>query len=248
MPRTGVADMPLHWGKAPRWLFQRMVQLSRQIVLVLVEEYGPQEILVRLSDPHWFQAFGCVLGFDWHSSGLTTTVGGALKEGLRGLEGDTGLYIAGGKGRTSRRTPEEIVAFADKEGFLPEPLVYASRMAAKVDSSALQDGYQVYHHLFIFTIGAGPGACPYRRYRRRRKQVDQAVREMFLAGVSTRRVGEVLARLTGEPVSAQTVSRIARTLDREVEAFHRRPLGGNYLYLILDGIYLKERTGVGARR
>ena len=97
-------------------------------------------------------------------------------------------------------------------------------------------------------VGAGPGACPYRRYRRRRKQVDQAVREMFLAGVSTRRVGEVLARLTGEPVSAQTVSRIARTLDREVEAFHRRPLGGNYLYLILDGIYLKERTGVGARR
>jgi hypothetical protein len=150
MPRTGIASLPLHYGAAPRWLFERMVRLARQITLVLVEEYGPQEVLARLSDPLWFQAFGCVLGFDWHSSGLTTTVCGALKEGLRGLERDSGLCVAGGKGRTSRRTPAEVETFAERFGFLPEPLVYASRMAAKVDSAALQDGYQLYHHTFIF--------------------------------------------------------------------------------------------------
>ena len=150
MPRTGIAHLPLHYGAAPRWLFERMVRLARQITLVLVEEYGSQEVLARLSDPLWFQAFGCVLGFDWHSSGLTTTVCGALKEGLRGLEGDSGLCVAGGKGKTSRRTPAEVEVFAERFGFLPAPLVYASRMAAKVDSAALQDGYQIYHHTFIF--------------------------------------------------------------------------------------------------
>jgi len=150
MPRTGIASLPLHYGAAPRWLFERMVRLARQITLVLVEEYGPQEVLARLSDPLWFQAFGCVLGFDWHSSGLTTTVCGALKESLRGLERDSGLCVAGGKGKTSRRTPAEVEAFAERFGFLPAPLVCASRMAAKVDSAALQDGYQIYHHTFIF--------------------------------------------------------------------------------------------------
>jgi hypothetical protein len=150
MPRTGIASLPLHYGAAPRWLFERMVRLARQITLVLVEEYGPQEVLARLSDPLWFQAFGCVLGFDWHSSGLTTTVCGALKEGLRGLERDSGLCVAGGKGKTSRRTPAEVEAYAERFGFLPTPLVYASRMAAKVDSAALQDGYQLYHHTFFF--------------------------------------------------------------------------------------------------
>jgi len=153
MPRTGIASLPLHYGAAPHWLFERMVRLARQITLVLVEEYGPAEVLARLSDPPWFQAFGCVLGFDWHSSGLTTTVCGALKEGLRGLERDSGLCVAGGKGKTSRRTPAEVEAFAERFGFLPAPLVYASRMAAKVDSAALQDGYQIYHHTFIFVPG-----------------------------------------------------------------------------------------------
>ncbi len=155
MPRTGIANLPLHYGTAPRWLFERMVRLARQITLVLVEEYGPHEVLARLSDPLWFQAFGCVLGFDWHSSGLTTTACGALKEGLRGLERDSGLCVAGGKGKTSRRTPAEVEVFAERFGFLPAPLVYASRMAAKVDSAALQDGYQLYHHTFIFVPDGG---------------------------------------------------------------------------------------------
>src|ERR671926_1461230 len=103
--RTGVAQLPLHGGKAPAWLFQRMVRLGREIVRLIVEDYGPEEILKRISDPYWFQSLGCVLGFDWHSSGVTTTVCGALKEGLRGLESDTGIYVCGGEGATSRKTP-----------------------------------------------------------------------------------------------------------------------------------------------
>ncbi len=149
--RTGIAYLPLHGGKAPPWLFQRMVKLSRQITIAIVGEYGPQEMLRRLSHPYWFQAFGCVLGFDWHSSGVTTTLCGALKEGIRGLEKDLGLFVAGGKGRTSRLTPSEIESWGEKISLDPGPLVYSSRMAAKVDTSALQDGYQLYHHCFIFT-------------------------------------------------------------------------------------------------
>lgn len=150
--RTGTADLPLHSGKCPPWLFERMKRLGAAVVEVVAAEYGPGEVLRRLADPYWFQALGCVLGFDWHSSGLTTTVCGALKEGLRGKEGDTGLLIAGGKGRTSRQTPAEIIAHADSCGISSgDDLVYASRMSAKVDNTALQDGYQLYHHVFFFT-------------------------------------------------------------------------------------------------
>jgi len=149
--RTGIANLPLHYGKAPPWLFARMTKLAREITIAISAEFGPKEMLHRLSDPFWFQALGCVLGYDWHSSGVTTTVCGALKEGIRGLETDLGLFIAGGKGKTSRKTPAEIenVGHLLKSG--PSSLVYASRMSAKVDSSALQDGYQLYHHTFFFT-------------------------------------------------------------------------------------------------
>jgi hypothetical protein len=149
--RTGTANLPLHGGKAPAWLFSRMTKLAREITVAIVSDFGPNEMLYRLSDPYWFQAFGCVLGFDWHSSGVTTTVCGAVKEGIKGMESDLGFFVAGGKGATSRRTPSEI----EKAGHLisadPGKLVYASRMAAKVDSNAVQDGYQLYHHVFCFT-------------------------------------------------------------------------------------------------
>jgi hypothetical protein len=130
-----------------------MVRLAREITANIVQEYGSEEVLRRLSDPYWFQAFGCVLGFDWHSSGVTTTVTGALKEGLRGTEKDLGIYVGGGKGAVSRRTPGEITAYCDKLSLDPRALVYASRMSAKVDSAAVQDGYQLYHHAFFFTPG-----------------------------------------------------------------------------------------------
>jgi hypothetical protein len=148
--KTGTADLPLHYGKVPRWLFQRMARLAGEITTVMVDEFGTVEFLRRLADPFWFQAFGCVLGYDWHSSGLTTVTCGALKEGLKGLGGELGLYVAGGKGATSRRTPAEIEARGGDLAVDPADLVYASRMAAKVDSAALQDGYQIYHHAFIF--------------------------------------------------------------------------------------------------
>src|ERR1051326_9180047 len=149
--RTGSAHLPLHGGRAPAWLFPRMVRLSREIAAHIVEEYGSDEMLRRLSDPYWFQAFGCVLGFDWHSSGVTTTVCGALKEGLRGTERDLGIYVGGGKGATSRKTTAEIAAACERLGRDPQPLIYASKISAKVDNAAVQDGYQLYHHAFVFT-------------------------------------------------------------------------------------------------
>ena len=106
--RTGTATLPLHTGRAPRWLFQRMTALSRALTETIVIEHGPSAFLQRLADPFWFQAFGCILGFDWHSSGVTTTVCGALKQGLAGAETDTSIYVAGGKGRASRKTPDEL--------------------------------------------------------------------------------------------------------------------------------------------
>lgn len=120
----------------------------------MVADRGADELLRRLSDPFWFQAFGCVLGFDWRSSGVMTTVTGALKEGLRGVEHELGIYSQGGKGATSRKTPGEIRSRCDRLTLDPEPLIHASRMAAKVDSAAVQDGYQLYHHAFFFS-GAG---------------------------------------------------------------------------------------------
>ncbi len=149
--RSGTAQLPLHTGKAPRWLFQRMVRLSREIVGHIVTDYGPTVLLERLSDPFWFQALGCVLGFDWHSSGVTTTTCGAIKEGIRGREHELGFYAAGGKGGTSRKTPAEIMAACEHTGTAANRLVHASRMSAKVDSAGIQDGYQLYHHAFFFS-------------------------------------------------------------------------------------------------
>jgi len=173
MQRTGTATLPLHYGKAPYWLFKRMTLLAREIIIALVSEFSPEEILKRLSDPYWFQAFGCVLGFDWHSSGLTTTVMGAVKEGIRGLEKDLGLFVAGGKGLTSRKTPEQIEFIGDRHSIDTKKLIYASRIAAKVDNTAVQDGYQLYHHAFVFTSrghwavvqqGMNPDSKTARRY------------------------------------------------------------------------------------
>lgn len=147
-----IAELPLHGGKAPPWLFKRMARLAGAVTMAIVDEHGPETMLERLSDPWWFQAFGCVLGFDWHSSGLTTVTCGALKEATKLFGDDLGILVAGGKGGTSRRAPDEIAAASDRHGITGgERLIHASRISAKVDSSAVQDGYQVYHHSFIFT-------------------------------------------------------------------------------------------------
>jgi hypothetical protein len=130
-----------------------MVGLARGILGHVVADYGPNEVLERLADPFWFQAFGCVLGFDWHSSGVTTTTCGAIKEAVSGLEGDFGFVVAGGKGAASRKTPFEIARACERLGQDPALLVKASRLAAKVDNTAVQDGHQLYHHCFLFTPG-----------------------------------------------------------------------------------------------
>lgn len=152
--KTGIASFPLDYGTCPKWLFERMTRLSRSIIQAIVEGFGAEEFLRRLSDPVWFQSLGCVLAFDWNSSGVTTTTCGALKAGVYGLEKDLGIFICGGKGKTSRKTPEQIVQWADRLSFSQEQankLVYSSKISAKVDNTAIQDGFQLYHHSFIFT-------------------------------------------------------------------------------------------------
>lgn len=150
MRKTGTTALPLHAGSCPRWLFPRMVNLSREIATLIVNEYGTQEFVKRISDPFFFQSLGCVIGFDWHSSGLTTTTCGALKEALSAEH--HGIVVCGGKGARSRKTPDEIDKNAESFGFKTkktEELKKASRMSAKVDNALLQDGYQLYHHAFF---------------------------------------------------------------------------------------------------
>jgi hypothetical protein len=149
--RTGSANLPLHGGRAPRWLFDRMSQLAPAIVEIILLEQGHAAFLERISDPYWFQTFGCVIGFDWHSSGVTTTVCGALKQGLAPRAHELGIYVAGGKGKTSLRTPAELQAFGRELALDGDALAYNSRMAAKVDSAAVQDGFGIYHHSFFLT-------------------------------------------------------------------------------------------------
>ena len=149
--RRQIAHLPLHGGKAPAWLFQRMHKMAGSVCQLIVADRGPGEMLNRLADPLWFQAFGCVLGFDWHSSGLTTVTCGALGEAYRRMGADLGIHVAGGKGGRSRKTPEQIAETADRQGLDGDRLIYASRMSAKVDSSAVQDGYQIYTHHFFFS-------------------------------------------------------------------------------------------------
>lgn len=151
MKRAGYADLPLHYGKVPPWLAERMARLGGAIVEALVIEYGKAEVVKRMSDPAWFQALGCVMGMDWHSSGITTSVIGALKKALNPKAAELGIYICGGRGRHSRNTPNELLTIADKTGLNGKELVKSSRLVAKVDNTAIQDGFQIYLHSFILT-------------------------------------------------------------------------------------------------
>jgi hypothetical protein len=154
MVSRGIATMGLDTGHCPPWLFKRMVALGREMIWAMRREYGADEFIKRIADPVWFQSFGTVLAFDWNSSGLTTILTAALKEAIRGREQELGIFICGGKGVTSRKTPEEIRRWGQillMPESVSEKLVYSSKMAAKVDSSLVQDGYQIYHHAFFFS-------------------------------------------------------------------------------------------------
>ena len=147
--RAGSADLPLHGGRVPAWLGERMTRLGAVVAQAVVHHYGRDELLRRLAHPFWFQSFGAVMGMDWHSSGITTSVIGALKRGLKPLEGELGLTVCGGRGRHSRATPAELIAAGERAGFDGAALGQASRLVAKVDSAALQDGFDLYLHGFV---------------------------------------------------------------------------------------------------
>src|SRR5687767_9237736 len=152
--RTGSADLPLHGGRVPPWLSTRMAKLGRVIVEAIVLEYGRDELLRRFAHPFWFQSFGAVMGMDWHSSGITTSVIGALKRGLGPLQDELGIYVCGGRGQHSRKTPDELKALGERIGFDGARLTRASRLVAKVDSAAVQDGFDLYlHGFFVTTAG-----------------------------------------------------------------------------------------------
>ncbi len=149
--KTGYADLPLHTGTVPKWLADRMMQMGTLIVESLVYNFGKKEVLLRLSDPLWFQSFGAVMGMDWHSSGITTSVMYALKRGLNPLAKDLGICVCGGRGKYSRKTPDELRLVSDMAGLDGDELIKASKLCAKVDNTAVQDGFQLYQHNFIVT-------------------------------------------------------------------------------------------------
>lgn len=173
MKRTGHADLPLHTGTVPKWLADRMMQMGTLIVESIVQNYGKREVLLRLSDPLWFQSFGAVMGMDWHSSGITTSVMYALKRGLNARAKELGLCVCGGRGKYSRQTPDELRFLGDATGMDADALIRASKLTAKVDNTAVQDGYQLYMHNFILADdgswavvqqGMNPAAKTARRY------------------------------------------------------------------------------------
>ncbi|MET1054576.1 MAG: DUF763 domain-containing protein [Pedobacter sp.] len=149
MKRSGTADMPLHYGHIPKWLAERMSRLGLAITEAIIAEYGTAEVLRRLSDPFWFQSLGAVMGMDWHSSGITTSVMGALKSSVNPLSKELGIYICGGKGKSSKNTPQELLLYSDRNGLNGNELLRCSKLSAKVDNTAVQDGFQLYMHSFV---------------------------------------------------------------------------------------------------
>lgn len=186
MQRTGVARLPLHYGKAPKWLVVRMQKLAKEIVTIIVDEHGREDFLKRISDPFWFQALGCVLGYDWHSSGVTTVVTGVLKQAIAPEE--HGIAVCGGKGKISLQAPLEIENVGQKFGFTNdkiETLRYASKMSAKVDNAAIQAGYQLYHHAFFVAENGKwaviqQGMCPQDRTARRYHWLSESAKSFVV--------------------------------------------------------------------
>lgn len=207
MRRTGVASLPLHGGRSPPWLFARMRRLAAVISRLIIREYGRQEFLRRLSDPVWFQSLGCAVGYDWHSSGVTTVLTAALREGLE--KEDLGVAVVGGKGRTSLSVPEKLIDVG-KRFCLPDSkadfLVRASRLAAKVDNAVLQDGYQLYHHAFLVTEDGGwaviqQGLSPRARLARRYHWLGEGVSSFVVEphhGIMAQRKEELVLDMTAK--------------------------------------------------
>jgi hypothetical protein len=200
MRRTGSANLPLHGGRVPAWLSTRMAVLGRVIAQAVVHHYGRQELLRRLADPFWFQSFGAVMGMDWHSSGITTSVIGALKRGLSPVEKELGIYVCGGRGAHSRRTPAELTAVGERTGLDAAPLIRTSRLVAKIDSAVVQDGYDLYLHGFFASADGDwcivqQGMNPAQREARRYHWQSQGLAGFFdtpHAAIEGRNVGAII--------------------------------------------------------
>jgi hypothetical protein len=213
MKKSGTADLPLYSGPIPGWLFDRMTTLGGAIVEAILVDKGHDEFLRRLSDPFWFQSFGAVLGMDWNSSGVTTAVMGALKRSLNPRSNDLGLYICGGKGKHSLQTPAELMAVGDKTGLDGNHLAYCSRLSAKVDNTAVQDGYQLYLHSFVVSASGNWGvvqqgmntegeSAQARRYHWHSGQLQSFIDEPHAAVCGTSQ-GEIMNLVAREAKPAQ---------------------------------------------
>jgi hypothetical protein len=221
MKRSGTADLPLHGGHVPRWLSERMSRLGLAICESIIFQYGPDDLLKRFSDPFWFQSMGAVMGMDWHSSGITTSVLGALKPCINARSEELGLYICGGKGAHSRKTPSELLQIAEKTGLDAISLIRSSRLSAKVDNTAVQDGFQLYTHNFIlgrnghWTVvqqGMNPKNHTARRYHWHSGTLGSFVEEphtavcganqgmiLNLTAIAAKQTRQSILSLTGEP-------------------------------------------------
>lgn len=212
MKRSGIADLPLHGGRVPQWLAERMTMLGTAITETIVHDYGTSAFLSRLSDPFWFQALGAVMGMDWHSSGITTSVMGALKRGLAPRAHELGIYICGGRGRHSRNTPYELRQVAEQRGLDGETLVRTSRLTARVDNNAIADGFQIYLHSFLVTNngewavvqqGLNDSSGMARRYHWHSASVKDFVAEPHTAIVGEHQ-GTITNLVDGQAKPAQT--------------------------------------------
>ena len=211
MKRSGAADLPLHYGYVPQWLAERMARLGLAVTEVLLAEYGKEEVIRRLADPFWFQSLGAVMGMDWHSSGITTSVMGALKRAINPHSRELGIYICGGKGKFSRQAPEEIVKVCESTGLDAVDLVRSSKLSAKVDNTVVQDGFQLYMHCFVvsdegqWTViqqGMSPGNSMARRYHWHSANVRSFVEDPHTAVCGVNR-GPILNLADGEAGPAQ---------------------------------------------
>ena len=213
--RTGSADLPLHGGRVPPWLATRMSSLGAVISQAIVHHYGRDEFLRRLSHPFWFQSFGAVMGMDWHSSGITTSVIGALKRGLAPLQNELGIHVCGGRGKHSRKTPDELRLLGERIGFDGPALTRASRLVAKVDSAAVQDGFDLYLHGFFVTDDGKwtvvqQGMNGDKRQARRYHWHSEALVELRRRAAQRDRRPSCRARSSISPTAAPNASRAAQ--------------------------------------
>jgi uncharacterized protein len=212
MKRSGSADLPLHNGSVPKWLYERMAKLGFAITEAILEEYGKKEFLSRMSDPFWFQSFGAVMGMDWHSSGITTSVMGALKRAVNPHSAALGIYICGGKGKFSRAAPKELLQVGERTGLNGDALVRYSKLSAKVDNTAVQDGFQLYLHNFIVSNegdwsvvqqGMREGDAMARRYHWHSQHVQSFIEEPH-TGICGTNLGQILNLTATEAASTRS--------------------------------------------